>query len=425
MTFKKKRIFWLGMHKILVRTELNRLRMLGYEVFNPPYLSHIPDQSAEMNWDEKQESTLPPSIFSKLKSYNFFYNSIAPEIAQILNEYFDAVLVTIHPDWLNEVLKVFQGKIIFRSYGQIATLSESLFHNGGYKIIANHSDFHFMPHAPEVVESEELWLKELAKPVPYCLTEDIFKYKNTFASKPSNSSTIAVSCPNIDSNHYYHHYLFIKKNLPPHYLMYGAQLRKVHDDQVIGTIPREDLISRFQNSAAYLYFYQEPRVCYLPPIEFMILGGPVIFLKGSLLDRYFGNTPTPARAQNIQEAVDICEKIRSGDNELVQKIVSLQDSIWKRYDPDFVWPKFDAAIHEAMAAEKKNLSSPFISSFKSLNEQQKAKKRIFIFHHFPGDCVHGDSGRYFSNDGIPRVTRKMVKALTPPPPEVERSSERD
>ena len=31
----KKRIFWLGMHKILVKTELTRLRDLGYEVFKP------------------------------------------------------------------------------------------------------------------------------------------------------------------------------------------------------------------------------------------------------------------------------------------------------------------------------------------------------------------------------------------------------
>jgi len=46
----KKRIFWLGMHKLLVTTELNRLRMLGYEVFNPPYLSSIIDQSAVRDW---------------------------------------------------------------------------------------------------------------------------------------------------------------------------------------------------------------------------------------------------------------------------------------------------------------------------------------------------------------------------------------
>lgn len=37
----KKRIFWLGMHKVLSQTELPHLRALGYEVFNPPYLSSV------------------------------------------------------------------------------------------------------------------------------------------------------------------------------------------------------------------------------------------------------------------------------------------------------------------------------------------------------------------------------------------------
>src|SRR4051794_37094088 len=113
------RVFWLGMHKILVQTELPRLRSLGFEVFNPPYLSPIPDQSAQLNWDAKQATTLPPDVFQKLSKHNFFYNSVTKEIADILNQYFEAIIVTIHPLWLSEILKVYNGKVIYRTYGQV------------------------------------------------------------------------------------------------------------------------------------------------------------------------------------------------------------------------------------------------------------------------------------------------------------------
>src|ERR1043166_1809004 len=51
---KPARIFWLGAHQLLVNTELARLRQLGYEVFNPPYLSHVLDQSALTSWNRGQ-----------------------------------------------------------------------------------------------------------------------------------------------------------------------------------------------------------------------------------------------------------------------------------------------------------------------------------------------------------------------------------
>src|SRR3954451_21877723 len=115
---RNQRLFWLGMHKVLSRTELPRLRQLGYEVFNPPYLSTIYDQSANLEWDKDQPSTLPAEVFDRLSKYNFFYNHIEPEIAELLNTYFDAVVVTILPHWLAPILTTFRKTIIYRTYGQ-------------------------------------------------------------------------------------------------------------------------------------------------------------------------------------------------------------------------------------------------------------------------------------------------------------------
>ena len=69
----KGRVFWLGYHKVLKYTELPRLRRLGFEVFNPRYISAVYDQSAYRLSDFDQSTTLPPEVFRRLMSYYFFH----------------------------------------------------------------------------------------------------------------------------------------------------------------------------------------------------------------------------------------------------------------------------------------------------------------------------------------------------------------
>src|SRR3546814_18198461 len=103
------------MHKVLPQTELPRLRLLGFEVYNPPYLSSVEDQSAVLDW-MASPTTLPQEVHRKLSGVNFFYRPIPEEIAEILNEYFDAVIVTINPTWLKHVMDAYKGPVVYRVY---------------------------------------------------------------------------------------------------------------------------------------------------------------------------------------------------------------------------------------------------------------------------------------------------------------------
>jgi glycosyltransferase involved in cell wall biosynthesis len=401
------RIFWLGMHKILVRTELPRLRKMGYEVFNPPYLSPVKDQSANLDWNAEQKTSLPPDVFEKLSQYKFFYNQINPEIADLLNKYFDAIIVTIHCDWLLEILKVFKGKVIFRTYGQTSPLSQLLFDNGAFQLISAHKDFYFAPHASEALEGEHTWLRERAVIIPYCLPEDVFKNRNTYSVTGTKSGTIAVSCPNIKDPHYFCHYQQLKRNLQPEtYKIYGVQLQSSADPQVVGTLPPEELTKRFLSSNAYLYTYTHPQTCYLPPIEMMILGGPVVFFRGSLLDKYFHGTPAPGRVASFDEAKDRCQRLLDGDLDLANKIIQSQNKIIERYDPAHVWPVFEREINRMLSELPAAQVSPVC-----LERNESNKPVVILFHHFPGDCVHFNGIDYSAHDGIPRVMRLVVKAL--------------
>lgn len=344
-TMKKKRIFWLGMHKILVRTELVRLRDLGYEVFNPRYLSNIVDQSAELDWDENQETTLPKDVFNKLARTNFFYASLDEDIFSILNEYFDAVIVTIAPIWLEPIVKGYHGKIIYRVYGQSHSITNEFVNRDMRRYIEGNKDFIFMPHASEAVSAEEKWFRETEFVVPYCLTDDVFGYQDSWERSSAYGGEVALTCPNIANPFFGEHYQFLKKHYNKDFFrIYGVQTSTVDDPAVVGTLSRQELIDRWSKVACYVYTYDDPRVCYLPPIEIMVIGAPVLFVTGSLLDRYFAGVNTPARFSSPQEALSLCERIRNGDEYLIDDILMYQKDVRRRYTPAHVWSIFDRVI---------------------------------------------------------------------------------
>ncbi len=176
---KNKRIFWLGAHKLLINTELKRLRTLGYEVFNPPYLSSVVDQSAMLDW-KSPSSTLPQEIIAILAKTNFFYDAISAEVGEILNQYFATVIVTINPSWLINILKVYHGKLIYRVYGQHYNLSRCFTNDHILDLITEREDFWFCPHHEQTLITADRWLSRLnIRVIPYCLDDDVIALQDT------------------------------------------------------------------------------------------------------------------------------------------------------------------------------------------------------------------------------------------------------
>lgn len=408
---KNNRLFWLGMHKILVQTELPRLRELGFEVFNPPYLSSVKDQSACLEWDANQPTTLPPEIFEKLSKYSFFYNRISKEIEKILNLYFDAIIVTISPAWLVEVLKAYQGKIIYRTYGQHYLLSKELTNNKAFYNIVSRDNFWFVPHAEEVVSEEDSWLREREVIIPYCLTDDIIEHLDTWENDIPKKPEIALTCPNITNDYFHEHYKFLKQHFnDSFYKYYGVQISQVKDPRIVGTLERNEFISCLKKSAGYLYTYSEKRVCYLPPIEMMMLGGPVLYLTGSLLDQYF-HFSSPGRCQTIEEAHQKSKLLIQGDRNFIEEVIASQKEVRKRYMPETIWPLFDRTFQDILHQEN------HASSWLAVGPESllKKNKRIYVFHHFPGSPIAFKDGQYFAYDGIPRVIRQVISILASSP----------
>lgn len=348
---QRKRIFWLGAHKLLIRTELVQLRAMGYEVFCPPYLSHVPDQSASTGWDPNQQTSLPDEIFRELSSFNFFYNTPTPKIAQILNQYFDAVIVTIVAKWAASILRCYSGPCIFRAYGQTHVLSDQLEQVGMRDLIVNHPAFYFCPHSAHVLEQEADWLTQKATIIPYSIDSDVFKRKDIWLRNTEKSGNIIITAPNIMGNIFHKaHYDFLKEFFyQKHFKYAGVQLQKIDDPQVVGSLPIQDLHNFFADSSGYLYTYRDPRVCYLPPIEMIIYGGPVSYFKDSLLSKYVGKN-APGEAKSIEEAHLITSRFRTHDVNFIDEVRDSQRHVADLYNPEIVQPIFEEKINQLLGS---------------------------------------------------------------------------
>jgi glycosyltransferase involved in cell wall biosynthesis len=417
---KNKRIFWLGMHKLLVTTELKRLKMLGYEVFNPHYLSSIIDQSAVCSWTPPSDSTLPQEAIAILSKTNFFYSTIPKAAVEILNHYFGTVIVTINPDWLKTILKIYHGRVIYRTYGQTYRLSRYLVDNQLLELVTERENFWFCPHHEAALLPEDPWLNYLkTRIIPYCLSDDVIDLQDTWEFNASKYNQIGLMCPRVLDNPYYTLYFNLIKQYfsGKQFKIFGVQIVPVDDPQVIGTLDRKDLLAYFLNLSGFIYHYLEPSVCYLPPIEFMTLGGPVVFQKGSLLSKYFGNISAPGEAKDIAALSSIARLLRKGSSHLANEIIDSQKKIRSLYHPNYVWPIFDKAITEIIETDRP------ASATKILYIQPKKKSACEVgpftekmtlipFHTLGSNVEQSQEGMYYAAEGVIRVTSSMVKALT-------------
>lgn len=352
-TMNAKRIFWFGMHKVLRQTELVQLRSLGYEVFSPAYLSPIYDQSADLNIDYTQKTTLPLEVFTKLINYNFFYNNISDEIAEILNTYFGSAIVTISAVWLRSFLAAYSGPVIYRVYGQHLRLSDQLIEMGLWDKLISRNDFSVVPFAAETLDREHDWFTALCHEiVPYQIPDDVFDHSGNWQATRRRPA-ITTHIPNVENAYYAAAYSAFRAHYPQRiFEITGPQRSHPQDSSFVGALPRAEFLARLMSSSGFFYNYRDD-VCYLTPIEMMEVGGPVLYAPDSLLARFFGG-PTPGLISHPTVAGPRLKALLHGDKTLISEIISAQEPVRKRYDRAYVRPAFEEAFQRLLGNPRRS-----------------------------------------------------------------------
>jgi hypothetical protein len=401
---KAGRILWLGNHALLLNTELPRLRALGFEVFHAPCRRVVRQhQSAMADW-KQGPTTLDPSVYARLADADLYFTPIEPDMFALLNEHFSAAVVAIQATWVAELLRGFAGKIVYRTYGDSRTVSEQLWQLGAFRALIRRENFWFVPFASEYARQEQAWVRARETVVPYCVDALVAGAIDSWAPD-REAPEVMLSCPNIKGNPFFwYHFAELKQAFnQPVYRIYGVQPEAVQDPQVVGTKPFADVINRYRSATVLLYTYRFPGVCFLPPIEMMIVGGPVVFVTGSLLDRMMGPN-APGRARDLLEAREKCERLLAGDAELERAIIRSQMEIRTRYLPDHVWPPFDDAMRSILGAGWPSTEHATVTwSVPSIGEGQ-----IVALAYHPTLTPRLDCGRYVTTEA---TVARLVQIL--------------
>jgi hypothetical protein len=346
------RILWIVNHKTLISAEVPLLRSLGFQVLVPKVLPNQDPafRSSGVTHDYDPGLGLPPAALQVLNYENFFERSWAPTTTQIINRYFDVIVChfTYYTTPLREAALKFQGLLIARAFGRERPLTY-----GDFRTFVPHPSlledirslgrrFIFGQAYDNLAEIEELPLRNRAQTITVPLPKFIFKHANSWTGTGSNAVFL---CPSIGDNGYYSGiYQAIKRDFAdlPH-VIFGSQIGPINDSAVLPYLSDDALGDLYRSAPVFVYPSSEPRHLHYSPLEAMVVGTPVLYLTGGLIDR-LADTELPGACADVVEMKAKARRLIAGDRELAEAIRSSQGRVLETFAPEVVKHQWAAAL---------------------------------------------------------------------------------
>lgn len=349
MKHKTKRILWLINHGALRGFEAPLLCRLGYELFLPkcfPQTEGFSSDSVDYSYD--QTLSIPPDALEKLNQHDFYTETLSPEIAEILNRYFCAAICTFSPHLFEQIVYGFLGKIFLRAFGKeekssysLACFAPCFSCQFSRRLQQIQNRFFFAQAYPFLLEVEEGPCAKHAITLPLGLSEDLLSEKGSWQG--GNGKLLFV-CPRIASSAYCADiYAKFKKEFSdiPH-LIAGRQWALHADPTILGNLPTEAYRNQLQSAEVMFYHSEEPRHLHYHPLEAIVMGLPLIFMKKGMLGRLVDCTEIPGGCDTIQEAKEKISRILQGDKEFVREVQKAQESLLKPFETQYcetIWKR--------------------------------------------------------------------------------------
>ncbi len=355
---KDKRILWLINHTTLREFEVPLLISLGYEVYTP---KGIPDLiygwSGSVDYTHDKNLTIPPEALEKLNQHEFYDSPITPEIAEIINQYFGSVFCVFYPKLLEQIAYNFNGRILLRAFGldKTITYGGTLLATLGNHILSRlqllGDRFWFSQAYPNLheVESKILKLRKIYHPIG--LPDSFLQHANCWQG---GVKKILFFCPRIKASPIYYGKIYeeFKKNFGdlPH-LIAGNQSIPVEDDPNVAGFQARDTIEKWLNTYSVMFYHsEEPRHLHYHPLEAIIHGMPLVFMKNGILGN-IGNVPQPGACTTIKEAREKISRILAGDAELIDSIRHAQTELLEPFTRDFCRAEWQKNFVETVMAK--------------------------------------------------------------------------
>ncbi len=355
----ERRLLWIVNHKTLMPAEVPILRDLGWEVFIPKIVpSHDAGYRSSIVTSEFDvDLSIPRTALTILNEHDFYTKPWSMTLDGIINKYFQVVISTVsyytYP--LYEAVNKFDGLTIARVFGREQPLTYTQILSGKHAMIdPRHADllndirqigarFVFGQAFDNLAEVEADVLKDRASTLTVPLPRWIFNRKRTWSGGGDHALFI---CPSISDNGYYHAiYKGLKENFGdiPHRI-FGRQNSPVEDPHVLPYLADEDLIAMYQNAPVFCYPHTEPRHVHYSPLEAIVIGTPVLYLAGSLMDELAHKAPLAGRCSNVAEMKQKALQLLQGDQALAESIRQVQERILNPFAPELAYQQWSRVL---------------------------------------------------------------------------------
>jgi hypothetical protein len=242
----------------------------------------------------------------------------------------------------------FQGLLIARAFGREHPLTYGEFrtwvpHPSLLEDIGSMGPrFIFAQGYDNLAEIEELPLRSRAHTITVPLPKFTSRHANSWTGAGSNALFL---CPAIaDGGYYKRIYLAIKRDFGdlPH-VIFGSQTGRVNDPVVLPYLSDDALVDLYRSTPVFIYSSPEPRHLHYSPLEAMVVGTPVLYLEGGLIDRLAG-ARLPGACANVAEMKTKARRLIEGDRALAETIRSSQARVLETFSPEVLRRQWAAAL---------------------------------------------------------------------------------
>jgi glycosyltransferase involved in cell wall biosynthesis len=233
---------------------------------------------------------------------------------------------------LAEAARHFEGTVVARVFGREnpRRYGEFFLDPAGARILRDIAAlgrrFVFGQGFANLAEAEVDVLRRRAHTITVPLPPSIYDHRGTWSG---DGESAILLCPDIRaSGHYAQIYAEIKRDFGdlPH-TIFGGQAQPVDDDpHVLPYLSDEELMNLYASAPVFVYPSTEPRHVHYSPIEAMVVGTPVLYLRGALIDTLAGSD-LPGACADVNEMRTKARALLAGDRALADAIRARQGDV--------------------------------------------------------------------------------------------------
>lgn len=311
---------------------------MGYSVFVPKRVPNVPDyRSAVVEYGYDGELKIPDEALAILNLHHFYEREWSPTLTLILNRYFQVLVTSVsaYSVPLFEAVRKFNGGVVARIFGrENPERYTSLFEMSGdatllERVRAMGNRFIFGQGFNNLAEIEDFRLSDRARTLTVAVPETVWKRRGSWTG---GEQKVLLLCPNIrDSSYYGAIYSDLKTAFGtlPHSI-FGRQNIPTDDPAVLPYMTDDELLNLYGRVVVFAYPSIEPRHVHYSPIEAMIVGTPVLYRSGGMLD-HLADQRLPGCCDSNEEMREKARQLLSGDIKIQGAIQESQEKITEKF----------------------------------------------------------------------------------------------